>query len=749
MFVVPDLGTGGAERHVVTLAPALDPARFTVSVVCIGDEGALFTTLTRQGVPGRALHSRYRRLRALLGLIRIMRRERPDVVITRGYNADTLGRIAAALTRVPRSVVWVHNSSDITPRSPVRRVVYRLLDAVTSAYYGVAEVQRGYLVDQLGFPESKIEVIENGVDPARFRPPPPGERARVARELGISPTGPTIGILAVLRPEKDHSTALHAMRTVLDEIPDARLVLIGDGPARGALEQLAEELGIARSVVFAGARSDVAPLLAVVDVVLLSSYTECFPLAVLEAMACGLPVVGTDVGGVPEMIDDGTTGRLVPPRDPRAMAEALIKLLRDPEPAAEMGRAARRRVEERFTLERSVRVAESTLLRTAGREHPARPLRLSIVQDEVTVGGAENLLLDLCRHIDRSVVEPRLVCLREAGAMRSDFEAAGVVVESLGRRGRFDPSTLVRLVRSFRAAGTDVVLVTHYHRAALLLGRIAARFARVPANVVAAHDMDLRSVGKRVLPRTVVETLFLSHALVLLAPSQGRYLHDEEGVGRFPWRRIREVVIPNGVEVPPAPAPADRTAARERLGLDPADFVVGIVAVLRPQKAHHVLLRAIASLTPAHPRLRLVVVGDGPEEGAVRALVDHLGIADRVLFTGLRSDVAQLLPGFDVSCLSSVHEGAPLAVLESMAAGVPVVATDCGAVRDMVADSREGFIVPVGDAVALAGRLAELIADPDLRQTMGLRARARAERECSIERTVQGFQQLLVDLVPR
>jgi glycosyltransferase involved in cell wall biosynthesis len=137
-----------------------------------------------------------------------------------------------------------------------------------------------------------------------------------------------------------------------------------------------------------------------------------------------------------------------------------------------------------------------------------------------------------------------------------------------------------------------------------------------------------------------------------------------------------------------------------------------------------VLVRAIALLAPSHPRLRLAVVGDGPEESRVRALVDELGIADRVLFAGLRSDVRELLPGFDISCLSSVHEGAPLAVLESMAAGVPVVATDCGALRD-------------------------LLADPGLREEMGTRARARAEQEFSIEHTVQGYQDLLVGLVSR
>jgi glycosyltransferase involved in cell wall biosynthesis len=111
--------------------------------------------------------------------------------------------------------------------------------------------------------------------------------------------------------------------------------------------------------------------------------------------------------------------------------------------------------------------------------------------------------------------------------------------------------------------------------------------------------------------------------------------------------------------------------------------------------------------------------------------------------------VAQLLPGFDVSCLSSVHEGAPLTVLESMAAGLPIVSTRCGALADMVADGEEGFLVPVGDHVALADRLGRLADDPELRAAMGARARQRAESEYSIEHTVAGYQRLLTELVSR
>jgi glycosyltransferase involved in cell wall biosynthesis len=729
MFVVPDLGVGGAERHVVTLAPALDPAAFRVSVVCVGEQGELFDDLRDSGVPARALHARRRPVRALVALVRAMRAERPDVVVTRGYNAEALGRIAAALTRVPRAVVWVHNATDITPRGQVRPVVDRLLEPVTSAYYGVAHAQRPYLVDHLGHPAEKVEIIHNGVDPALFAP-------------GAPAGAMTIGIVAVLREEKDHATLLRAMRMVVDEVPEAHLLVIGDGPLRPALEELARRLGITGNVTFAGSRSDVAALLPALDVAVLSSTTECFPMAVLEAMACGVPVVGTAVGGVPEMIEDGVTGHLVPPRHPRAMADALVKVLRDPARAA-MGRAARDRVLAEFTLDRSVARAGEALARTAGRE----PARLAIVLDQTAVGGAERLLLDLCRQFDRTLVEPRLVCLRAEGPLGDAFREVAPV-EVLERTGRFDMRTLPRLVRSLRAARADVVLVAHHNRAALALGRVAARVAGA-ANVVAAHDMDLTRVGGRVLPRHVVETLFLSEALVLLAPSQGRYLHDEEGVGRFPWRWAPEVVIPNGIVVGPQPGAAERAEARRRLGLDDADLVIGIAARLSRQKAHHVLLRAVALLRADRPRLRLVVIGGGAEEPALRALVAELGISGHVLFTGVRDDVRELLPGCDVTCLSSVHEGAPLVVLESMAAGVPVVATDCGAVRDLVADGREGYVVPVGDPAALAARLGTLLDDPRMRAEMGERARRRAEAEYSIERTAARFQELVTGLADR
>ena len=170
-IVVPDLGVGGAERHVTTLMPALDRRRFEPSVICIGEEGALFADLEAVDVPAKALHRRKRQAIATLwDLVRELRRAAPDVLIMRGYNAEVLGRVAARIARVPRSVVWVHNHGDTEPRGRLRRVVDRVLDRVTDAYFGVAHAQQDYLVSDLGHPAQKITIVHNGVDPAMFDP---------------------------------------------------------------------------------------------------------------------------------------------------------------------------------------------------------------------------------------------------------------------------------------------------------------------------------------------------------------------------------------------------------------------------------------------------------------------------------------------------------------------------------------------------------------------------------------------------
>jgi glycosyltransferase involved in cell wall biosynthesis len=464
-------------------------------------------------------------------------------------------------------------------------------------------------------------------------------------------------------------------------------------------------------------------------------------------MAAGRPAVCTAVGGIPEMIDDGVTGYLVRPRDPVALADRLIRILRDPELGHAMGKAARVRVESEFSLTRSVSSTEAALQSLVGtRPNRTAPVRLAAVLDETHVGGAEVLLLNMFRYFDPRMVVPRLVCLRAAGPLADEFRAAGFDVEVLDRTGRFDMRTVPRLIRSFRTNRTDAVLVNHHHRAALALGRLAARLAGTPVNVVAAHDMDLTSVGKRVLPNWAVNTLACSDGLVLLSEGQGDYLRREEGVGRGWLGTTREFVVPNGITLPEPPTAEQRASARAQMGLSEADFAVGIVARLSAQKAHEVLFEAVAACVEDVPHIRLVVVGGGTRDTELRLLADELGISARTTFLGVRRDVVELAPGFDVACLSSVHEGVPITLIEAMAAALPIVATDCGSVRDLVTDGEHGFVVPVGDVEGYARRLRELARDDVLRARLGARGRQHAEQNFRIEHTARRYEELLHEL---
>lgn len=377
------------------------------------------------------------------------------------------------------------------------------------------------------------------------------------------------------------------------------------------------------------------------------------------------------------------------------------------------------------------------------------PLRVTLVLDVAAVGGAEIVLRNTFAHLDPARVVTDVVCLREPGPLADDFRAVsdGVTVLPRGGHHRLDRldraglGRVPRLARHFRARGTDVVVVSHHHRAALTLARVAAVLSGRTRSVVAAHDMDLTRVGSRVLPRYVVETLFLSAGLALLAPSQGRYLHDEEGVGRS-WRsRAREFLVPNGIPAPEPEPPGRRAEVRAELGVEDDDVVVLMVARLSRQKAHEVMIDALARA--AHPKLRLVVVGDGTRRAELEDLVAERGLEKAVTFLGLRRDVPRLLAGGDVFALSSVHEGVPISVIEAMTQGLPVVATDVGALRDQVTDGVDGFLVDSGDAAALGERLVRLADDPALRAELGRRARERASAEFTIENTAAAFTDMV------
>lgn len=374
LFLLPSLDVGGAERQLASLVARLDRTRFRPLVACQHGRGRVAEEIEASGVRVQQLSDR-RRFDPLFfaRTLRLMRCEGVRLVLTQGFSTGVVARLAAVAGRVPVRVLAEHATGE-RDMTPLRHLVNRTLAPLTTAWVAVAAGQRDYLTGVKHIAPDRIHVIHNGIDTSAYGGR--NARNRVRAEFGISTTAPVSGIVAMLRPEKDHETFLRAARGVVDRIGDARFVVVGDGPLRAELVRRATELGLERCVVFTGWRADVADVLEALDVsVLCSTDVETFPLSLLESMASGLPLVGTRVGGVSEMIAEGHNGILVQPRAPLELAAALMRVLQDPATAQRWGRASRQRAEREFGVQRMVERYEelfATLLDGAGVAVPAR-----------------------------------------------------------------------------------------------------------------------------------------------------------------------------------------------------------------------------------------------------------------------------------------------------------------------------------------------------------------------------------------
>jgi len=300
-------------------------------------------------------------LGSALALASLHRSLRPDVVHWHAARAHALGAMASLLAPGPRRVLSRRVDFPVR-RSPGSRLLYALpVDAILA----ISACVRDALVAS-GVPSARIRVVPSGIDVAPFERP--FDREAVRRKLGLTPDVLLVLQVAALAPHKSQSDLLRAARIVAKARPDVRFWVAGDGPLRTALEAERQNLGLAERVQFLGFREDVVDLLRSADLFCVSSYLEGLGTSTLDAMASGLPVVATNVGGIPEIVKDGETGLLVPPRDPEAIARAILALVGDPVRRAGMGAKGRGMVRE-FTADRTAERTRAVYLEILGRSH--------------------------------------------------------------------------------------------------------------------------------------------------------------------------------------------------------------------------------------------------------------------------------------------------------------------------------------------------------------------------------------------
>jgi glycosyltransferase involved in cell wall biosynthesis len=348
----------------------------------------------------------------------------------------------------------------------------------------------------------------------------------------------------------------------------------------------------------------------------------------------------------------------------------------------------------------------------------ATPITVCQLLHSLSVGGAEVLAARLVRRL-RGAFRFVFACLDEVGPLGEELQAEGFAVHLVGRRPGLDWRCPLRLAKLLRREGVDLV---HAHQYTPFFYGLTARL-RGPRRPIVFTEHGRHQPDYPRPKRMLANRLLLSRRdrVVGVGAAVRQALIANEGL---PPDRVG--VLYNGIDVD-AFAAADRAAARAALGAGPDDLVLIQVARLDYLKDHATAVRTLARVASRRPGARLVLVGDGPERAAVESKARELGVADRVQMLGTRRDVARLLPGADLFLLTSVSEGIPLTALEAMAAGLPVVATEVGGLREVVADGATGFLAPAGDDAGLAGHVLRLAADPGLRRRLGEAGRDRAK----------------------
>lgn len=368
---------------------------------------------------------------------------------------------------------------------------------------------------------------------------------------------------------------------------------------------------------------------------------------------------------------------------------------------------------------------------------------LGIVASSLHMGGAEQLLREFLRRLDRNRFSPRLYLLGEPGPIGQEIMDLGVPCRAHIQRGRFDPWAAVRLAHSMAEDNVQGLLLIN-HRNAMFYGVLAARLAGLSTVVNWENETFKRYRGHDAFMALRRMLMWGVDAAVAAAEGHANYIVDEEHV---PLRKV--VPIPNCVDPGRFRSNLDMEEAKARLGVPAGRKTVGILAVLRPDKAHEVFLEAAARVVATGQDVHFLIIGDGPRRAALEALTEQLGLADRVSFLGFRRDLADIFAALDLAALASKpqQETLSVAALEIMSAGVPMVATRVGFMAEIVIPGRTGLLVEPEDAHGLAQGMAELLADDPTRQAMGKRARDMVARQYDLDGMTRRFEDLFDDVL--
>jgi glycosyltransferase involved in cell wall biosynthesis len=368
LFVIDGLEFGGGERTFLQLIQGLPGELYDIHVAT-SPEGEFFKVLTGMGIDIVPLNLQDRgNINNINKLSGIIKEKKIDIVHSQGARADFFARLAVRgrkpKVKIVNTVAMPVIGYDV---GPFRKRIYRFFDWFSERYVDsfivVSEVLKETLTTRCGIHADKVIRIYNGIELSKYHPDNYCESDKIIRkEFTIEEDLFVIGAVGRMVWQKGFKYLLKSFPEIMKVCPRSKLLIVGDGPLRKGLEDLSKERGVRDNVIFAGFRSDIKEILSAVDLLVVPSLLEGFPMVTLEAMAMAKPIVATRIDGITEQISDGVDGILVPPKDPSALTEAVIKVLNDQELARSMGMSARKKVEREFSIEKMVAETEEVYM---------------------------------------------------------------------------------------------------------------------------------------------------------------------------------------------------------------------------------------------------------------------------------------------------------------------------------------------------------------------------------------------------
>jgi glycosyltransferase involved in cell wall biosynthesis len=339
MHIIDKLGVSGSSIHGITQVlaqstPLFDSSQFQITVCSLRLPEPAGDVLQRAGVPTYFLGRGRFDLRTFTDLLRLVKQKRPHILHLHGFGAGNFGRVVSLFTGLPNIV---HEHVVITHQPLYQTIMETLLSPLTTRAIAISEPVRQYMVKYRKIQPQKLETFFYGLPLSKFQPPSPQEVLNMRNTLGIRPDEQIVCNVGRLDTQKGQMFLIEAARLILAKRPHTRFLLVGDGPDRQKLESAAQSANIAEQIIFTGFRTDVSTLISLSDVFAIPSLWEGGPITLFEAMILRKPVVGTPVGLMGEVIQDGKTGFLVPCENATVLADRLLTILDNPELSRTMG----------------------------------------------------------------------------------------------------------------------------------------------------------------------------------------------------------------------------------------------------------------------------------------------------------------------------------------------------------------------------------------------------------------------------